>query len=133
LTVATSLRAVVSDFCQLEHDLPSDPQESYHLVSAGIHQLGLSVQQAESDGLDASTAGEILEPAIALHGHSPLINRLQTWPRGYPGDFETIEYLCSAENGAQVGTLSYYIEQVALHSAFYYCTMIQVRGRVHKG
>lgn len=117
MIMATALRAVVSDFCQLDKSLPEDPLESYHLVSAGIHQLGLSIRQAESTGLDASTLREILEPAIALHGQSPLINRLQTWPRGYPGDFETIEYLCDAENRAHIGTLSYYIEQVALHSA----------------
>jgi extracellular factor (EF) 3-hydroxypalmitic acid methyl ester biosynthesis protein len=117
MTSTTALRAVVNDFCQLDNSLPQDPLESYHLVSAAIHQLGVSIRQAESSGLDASTLREILEPAIALHGRSPLINRLQTWPRGYPGDFETIEYLCSAQNGAQAGTLSYYIEQVALHSA----------------
>jgi extracellular factor (EF) 3-hydroxypalmitic acid methyl ester biosynthesis protein len=117
MITVTALRAAVNDFCQLENSLPQDPLESYHLVSAAIHQLGVSIRQAESSGLDAPTLREVLAPAIALHGQSPLINRLQTWPRGYPGDFETIEYLCSAQNGAHAGSLSYFIEQVALHSA----------------
>jgi hypothetical protein len=98
VTSVTALRAVVSDFCRLDHSPPQDPLESNHLVSAGIHQLGVSIRQAQSAGLDGSTLREIFEPAVALHGQSPLINRLQTWPAGHPGDFETIEYLCSAEN-----------------------------------
>ncbi|MCB0189486.1 MAG: class I SAM-dependent methyltransferase, partial [Caldilineaceae bacterium] len=35
-------------------------------------------------------------------------------PRGYPGDFETIEYLCDARNLAQPHTVAYYCEQSAL-------------------
>ena len=117
MTASARLRALVSDFCRLESGLPSDPQEAYHLVSAAIHELGLSIRQAESVALDPEGVREILAPAIRLHGNSPLIHRLQTWPRGYAGDFETIEYLCRAENHAAPGTLSFYIEQVALHSA----------------
>ena len=44
------------------------------------------------------------------------MHRLQTWPRGYPGDFETVEWLCDARNHAQLGTVPWAIEQCALQS-----------------
>ena len=39
-------------------------------------------------------------PARLIHGKSPFIRRAQIWPRGYPGDFETIEYLVHPINRA---------------------------------
>ena len=52
----------------------------------------------------------------ALHAQSPFVHRLQTWPRGYPGDFETVEWLCDARNRAEMGTVPWAIEQCALQS-----------------
>jgi extracellular factor (EF) 3-hydroxypalmitic acid methyl ester biosynthesis protein len=36
---------------------------------------------------------------------------MQSWPRGYPGDYETIEYLCECESKARPGTVEYFIDQ----------------------
>jgi extracellular factor (EF) 3-hydroxypalmitic acid methyl ester biosynthesis protein len=52
----------------------------------------------------------------ALHDRSPFVHRLQTWPRGYPGDFETVEWLCDARNRAEPGTVPWAIEQCSLQS-----------------
>ena len=49
-------------------------------------------------------------------GRSPLVHRLQAWPRGYAGDFETVEWLCDARNRAQIGTVPWAIEQCSLQS-----------------
>jgi hypothetical protein len=40
---------------------------------------------------------------------------MQPWPRGYPGDFQTIDYSCDAHNLAQRHTVAvaYYCEQSA--------------------
>ena len=57
-----------------------------------------------------------LEPARRVHGESPFVHRLQAWPRGYPGDFETIEYLVGGTNLAPRGTRAWWAEQVALSS-----------------
>lgn len=47
-------------------------------------------------------------------GNSPFINRMQTWPRGYQGDFETIEYIMRSENMAKAKTLAHIYEAHAL-------------------
>ena len=52
----------------------------------------------------------------SLCARSPFVRRLQTWPRGYPGDFETVEYIMNAENRAEPGTLDYWLEQHTLTS-----------------
>ena len=57
-----------------------------------------------------------LAPAREVHAESPFVRRLQTWPRGYAGDFETIEYLVGGTNMAPRGTRAWWVEQVALSS-----------------
>ena len=42
----------------------------------------------------------MLAAAREIHGASPFVTRLQQWPRGYPGDFETIEWLWRGDNRA---------------------------------
>jgi extracellular factor (EF) 3-hydroxypalmitic acid methyl ester biosynthesis protein len=39
---------------------------------------------------------------------------MQSWPRGYPGDYETIEYLCECAIKAPPGTIEYFIDQYAV-------------------
>jgi extracellular factor (EF) 3-hydroxypalmitic acid methyl ester biosynthesis protein len=50
----------------------------------------------------------------AIHARSPFVHRLQTWPRGYAGDFETVEYICNAVNRAPFGSVAYFCEQYSL-------------------
>jgi extracellular factor (EF) 3-hydroxypalmitic acid methyl ester biosynthesis protein len=47
---------------------------------------------------------------------SPLLKRAQTWPRGYPGDFETIEHIISQQNKAVPQTIGYELEGFFLKS-----------------
>lgn len=56
-----------------------------------------------------------IDKAWYLHSRSPFISRLQSWPRGYPGDFETIESLVQQINRATPGTEPYktWIEYLA--------------------
>jgi extracellular factor (EF) 3-hydroxypalmitic acid methyl ester biosynthesis protein len=42
--------------------------------------------------------------------HSPFVRRAQEWPKGYQGDFETIEHIISEKNKAMPGTAGYVIE-----------------------
>jgi SAM-dependent methyltransferase len=57
---------------------------------------------------------EELKPARAALARSPFIKRVQTWPRGYPGDFETIEYLLAQRVNAAANTVEYWMEYYAL-------------------
>lgn len=70
----------------------------------------------EAAAVPRHTLVRVLEPVRAAHGESPFVRRLQTWPRGYPGDFETIEYLVGGTNLAPRGTRAWWAEQIALTS-----------------
>lgn len=88
----------------------------FHAVAAAVHTLCTWIATAESEGLDQEAIRGALAPAWNIHGRSPFIRRLQTWPRGYPGDFETIEYLLDQGIRAQPDTIEYWLEFIALHS-----------------
>jgi hypothetical protein len=47
---------------------------------------------------------------------SPFMQRCQEWPRGYAGDFETIEYLVAGVNCSAPETLGWHIEGLLLES-----------------
>ena len=59
---------------------------------------------------------EIMAAARAIHARSPFVKRLQEWPRGYAGDFETIEYICEQKNRATPGTIEHLCEGDSLTS-----------------
>lgn len=74
------------------------------------------VELLERDRVPRPVIVEVLAPVRAVHAESPFVRRLQTWPRGYPDDFETIEYLVGGTNLAPRGTRAWWVEQVALTS-----------------
>jgi SAM-dependent methyltransferase len=47
---------------------------------------------------------------------SPFTRRVQTWPRGYQGDFETINYIIKSKNLASEGSFEYQVEEYFLNS-----------------
>lgn len=57
---------------------------------------------------------ELVGEARESHALSPFVRRLQTWPRGYPGDFETIDHLLTQENRADPVSFGFVIEQYCL-------------------
>lgn len=66
------------------------------------------------------TRMELLQKLVKIRdlaATSPFINRAQSWPRGYQGDFETIDYIINGENKAEVGTFGYVLEDYFLQSA----------------
>jgi extracellular factor (EF) 3-hydroxypalmitic acid methyl ester biosynthesis protein len=62
---------------------------------------------------DITACMEDIRKAVAA---SPFLKRAQQWPRGYAGDFQTIEYMLSGNNKAMPGTLAWAIEQYFLSS-----------------
>jgi extracellular factor (EF) 3-hydroxypalmitic acid methyl ester biosynthesis protein len=87
-----------------------------HRVAAALHRLAAAIEECESAGLARPEILPWLADVRALHARSPFVQRLQTWPQGYAGDFETVEWLCDAANRAEAGTVAWAIEQVALQS-----------------
>ena len=109
------LKVTCHEFTRLERArIP--PVRLLHATAAGLHAFAAAVDLCEDAGIERTTLLPFVEPLRALHAQSPFVHRLQAWPRGYAGDFETIEYLCDAENRAPVGTVAWAIEQYALQS-----------------
>jgi len=110
------LRRHVSAFVSLERSTLRE-EHLYHRVLALVHQICDSILACEEAALTRGEIVEILEPVRRIHARSPFVARLQQWPRGYPGDFETVEYLCSGTNRAEEGTLAHSCEAYALSRA----------------
>src|SRR5262245_22123589 len=109
------LRVTCQEFVKLE-SLPIPAVRLLHATAAGMHAFAAAIDLCEEAGIEKATLAPHIEPMRALHARSPFVHRLQSWPRGYAGDFETIEYLCDAENRADAGTVAWAIEQYALQS-----------------
>ena len=113
----SELIVIANNFVELDRSGFKDEISGYHKVVSLLHELCLSIRLAEEAGHSRSDIEVVLEPVWGLHSKSPFLRRTQTWPRGYPGDFETIEYLCEGTNRARQGTVGYFIEQAALTSS----------------
>lgn len=88
----------------------------FHNYISAIHELCIQIYYAEKAGCSKEKIMAGLDNVRNMITRSPLINRLHYWPRGYPGDFETIEWLYSAKNRATPGTLEYVSEMYTLLS-----------------
>ncbi len=111
------LRQSVANFLSLESHITDGSSQLFHKVVASMHDLCFYILEAEKNGMSRTEIEEIIRPAREIHSRSVFVKRLQEWPRKYPGDFETIEYICNLENKSQYGKIEYYIEEYALNSA----------------
>lgn len=103
------------------------PELVYNRVVASIHDLGVQILNCEKNGYKRDEILEVLSAARKIHSRSPFIKRLQDWPQGYPGDYNTIEYLCNSRNKAPENSVEYFCEEYALRSA----VAQQHRNKVH--
>jgi len=111
------LRQSVANFISLQGLITDGSSQLFHKVVAGMHDLCFHILEAEKNGIPRAEIEEIIKPARDIHSRSVFVKRMQDWPRKYPGDFETIEYICNIENKSQYGKVEYYIEEYALNSA----------------
>jgi SAM-dependent methyltransferase len=95
---------------------PGRTLDLLHQTVVAMHSIATAIIACEDAGLTRLEMLPVLEPVRALHARAPFVHRLQTWPRGYPGDFETVEWLCDARNRAEPGTVPWAIEQCSLQS-----------------
>ena len=111
------LHQSVANFVSLENLITDGGAQLFHKVVAGMHDLCFYILEAEKNSVSRAKIEEIIRPARDIHSRSVFVKRLQDWPRKYPGDFETIEYICNLENKSVYGKIEYYIEEYALNSA----------------
>jgi hypothetical protein len=113
----TLLERSVSAFCALEHRVFRNAAHRFNSVAACMHELSACLHLLEAAGIGRETIAMMVAPARALCARSPFVARLQHWPRGYAGDFETIEYIAAGRNHAPPNTVAFAIEEYALNCA----------------
>jgi extracellular factor (EF) 3-hydroxypalmitic acid methyl ester biosynthesis protein len=108
------LRRLAASFTALAAQ-PALPSTVYHDVLSLVHAMCAALEECERAGHDRAELLEVLAGVRRVHARSPFVRRLQSWPRGYPGDFETVQSICSGENRAAPGTIEHACEQYALN------------------
>jgi len=93
------------------------PEDAVHRASVLCRRLMLALEQCAQAGWSQDDMRTAVAAARDVYASAPFARRLQMWPRGYAGDFETVEYILDHRNRAQPGTFAFGIEQVALDSA----------------
>ncbi len=113
-SILECLRRATGRFLSHDADSSSAPEKLFHSVVGSIHEICSYVADCEALGLSKEEIVTVLEPARAIHARSPFVQRLQNWPRGYPGDFQTIDYLCNT-TPRQLDTVEQVCEWYALN------------------
>ena len=111
-----SLKQTALEFDQLNLLPTNDVKLLSILLSQTMDKLCHQITTAENQGIGKDQIIDILKPVRKVFYQSPFLFRCQEWPRGYHGDFETIEYLVNGTNKAPNKTLAYCCEHYALNS-----------------
>jgi len=110
------LQAAVDRFCALEQRAAIiSPSELYHAALSRLHDICSAVLRCEAEGLTRESIIASLAGARRIHSHSPFVRRLQDWPRGYPGDFETVARIVRGSSEASQSTLAATCESYSLN------------------
>ncbi|MEM7426446.1 MAG: hypothetical protein AAF441_10140 [Pseudomonadota bacterium] len=91
------------------------PSILYQNVVEWVHKACALALDAEKEGMSKQEIRGFFHNARSIHGRSEWIKRLQTWPRGYPGDFETIEMLMQGVAAPDLSTVAGCCEFYALN------------------
>lgn len=111
------LRQAVAAFVSL-NGAPAESASLRQNIGFGIQRMIAAILACEEVELPSQEIREYLMPARLLHRRSSFVARAQDWPRGYAGDFETIEYLCDGRNRVSIGdVIGYCIEDFTLNSS----------------
>ena len=115
LDTGKALGDAIKAFVLLNNTLTGNEALDYLRASATIHRLLEAILQEEKRvGKDAIR--DQLAEVREIHRQSPFFVRTQDWPRGYAGDYETIEYIVKGENKSPKHSLGYYLEAIILNS-----------------
>ena len=112
----TSIAILSQQLTLLNNEDIYDEVTFFHKVSALIHELGIEIRRLQQLGIKKDEIIANLQAAKALYSQSTFLSRLQNWPRGYQGDFKTIEYICDGVNKTPPNSLAHYLEKIALAS-----------------
>ena len=89
----SDLQRQVAAFSRFFAAMPTNPAAAMHGTIAEMHALCAALAGIPPALWRSPDVQDVLKPAAELQALSPFVRRLREWPRGYPGDFETIELL----------------------------------------
>lgn len=79
--------------------------------------LGMAAELEQAFGaIERSRLRAALDPMRALLSRGTLLRRIQEWPRGYPGDFQTIETMLDGHVSVPEDPVAGLVDAVALSS-----------------
>jgi extracellular factor (EF) 3-hydroxypalmitic acid methyl ester biosynthesis protein len=117
---ASAALALLTNACErldkLSHFSVAGSARQFHQAVSTIHQICDALTDCEASGVPDAAIRASVRSAREIHAQSAFVQRLQQWPRGYPGDFETIEWLWRGDNRATAGTLAHAIEAYSLNA-----------------
>ncbi len=85
----------------------------YSKVSSLISKLSTAISEAETWGFERDEIKKAISESRKVFSESPYVNRMQTWPRGYQGDFETVEMIHNGVGDIELSTVGDCIEYYA--------------------
>lgn len=94
----------------------TDPIAGRQAALSALNQFAETARLLESSGWPSERIKERLARSRRVFATSTFMRRCQEWPRGYPGDFETVEYLAAGVNHSLPGSLGWHIEELLLAS-----------------
>lgn len=117
LAALVNLRATADKFVACSMIADASRPTTMDLVASHMHAINHCVFEAEAAGAEKAELAEMLARVRDIQASSPFVSRLQRWPRGYAGDFETVEYLMKSVNRADPDTVAFWIEEYCLNTA----------------
>jgi extracellular factor (EF) 3-hydroxypalmitic acid methyl ester biosynthesis protein len=87
---------------------------AFHCIIGKMHLVCEQLRRCEEAGIERT---EIVAQVARLREvctASPFMRHIQTWPRGYSGDFEVIDQIFYIQNKAEKGTFVYWLEEYSL-------------------
>lgn len=111
------LTSIDEEFCKIEKNFEvfSLP-EAYHKIAALIHFLICGILLAERNGWSKKGIRSVLQNAWRIHGYSSFIKYIQTWPRGFVGDFRAVDMIIDRKEKTSPSSLGGMIGKFALNT-----------------
>jgi extracellular factor (EF) 3-hydroxypalmitic acid methyl ester biosynthesis protein len=83
-------------------------------IGTAFAALGAAIEHADAAGWPPERIRAVIAPARRVYAESPLAAHAQTWPRGYPGDFEIVEDIIERRNRAEPGSRGWHLTEQTL-------------------
>jgi extracellular factor (EF) 3-hydroxypalmitic acid methyl ester biosynthesis protein len=83
-------------------------------IGTAFAALGAAIEHADVAGWPPDRIRAVIEPARRVYAESPFAAHAQTWPRGYPGDYEIVEDIIERRNRAEPGSRGWHLTEQTL-------------------